>query len=407
MNIITDLSLLSSNILKTELLQNTLMCELDRNVFFYAYNPFMRFGIANLDVNMDDLGEPTSELFTLLDKLANRDVTGNAARVLLDSHAEANGDLIKLICNKDLCCGVAASIINKAIPKLIPVFKVQLAKEVPLTTLNYPMLAQLKYDGVRVIMTYNDGKAEFRTRNGKIINVPGLVNIFEGRQFEHNFVLDGEFTLATGKSYERTSVSGMINSALHGGTLDYTKVVFNVFDYLAIEDFYTQSCDVNYKDRLILASELVKQFNTPCISLVRSQIVKSVEQANDYYAKVSGEGFEGIILKREDHLYTFKRSKDWVKVKAIKTADLIVKEFKEGTGKYEGMIGALICEGTVEDKVVKVNVGSGLTDSDRTLSSNIQHGSIIEIKYNEVIPNAAKDGYTLFLPRFVCVRHDK
>ena len=73
-----------------------------------------------------------------------------------------------------------------------------------------------------------------------------------------------------------------------------------------------------------------------------------------------------------------------------------------GIGKYEGMIGALLCES--EDGVIKVSVGSGLKDDDRL--TDVYTGKIISVKYNERITNKAGE-QSLFLPIFHQLREDK
>jgi hypothetical protein len=73
-----------------------------------------------------------------------------------------------------------------------------------------------------------------------------------------------------------------------------------------------------------------------------------------------------------------------------------------GAGKYEGMIGALLCES--EDGVIKVAVGSGLKDDQRLI--DVYTGKIISVKYNERITNKAGD-QSLFLPIFDQLREDK
>jgi len=131
------------------------------------------------------------------------------------------------------------------------------------------------------------------------------------------------------------------------------------------------------------------------------------EAVEELYEEVIAQNYEGLILKRADHLYTFKRSKDWVKLKEIKTADLKCVGVQEGTGKYEGMIGALMCEGMVEGKFVTVNVGSGLSDVQRSLDDIQYIGETIEVKYNSVIRDSVTNQFSLFLPRYAIARFDK
>lgn len=407
MKLITDLRQTNSRLQKEQLLKYA--NELEQKVLHYAYNPHLRFGIANVPAG-DNLGEPNEALFELLDTLADGSITGDFARSAVVKFAKQHGDLIYLICRKDLDCGVSAKTINKVFPKLVPVFNVQLAKEVPLAQLKYPLLAQIKYDGVRVIarIKASQNKCELFTRNGKLINCPSISDKLLSN-IDADIVLDGELTTADGKMTGRTSISGRVNSALHGGSLSVNDLVFTVFDCMPSSDFDEGECAHSYSFRFEQASNYVANLNCKYIKLANWLEVNSAEDANDYYTKVLTEGYEGVILKDKKHRYTFKRSKDWVKVKAIKNADLICSAAipgKQGT-KYESDIGALECYGVVEGKQVKVSVGSGLSNAERNKNICFYNGKTIEIKYNDVIRNAEDNGWTLFLPRFVSVRFDK
>lgn len=406
MKLINDLRQTNSRLQKEQVLKYSNITE--QRVLHYAYNPHLRFGIANVTAN-SKLGEPNDELFNLLDLLANKTLIGNAARNAVYEHAEKYGDLIYLICRKDLDCGVSAKTINKVISNLIPVFNVQLAKEVPIAELKYPLMAEVKYDGVRAIARSRHGKCELFTRNGKLINCPGITDVIAKSKYSDNLVLDGELILAKGKMLDRTSISGKVNSALHGGELCVDGITFKVFDCMLAHEFDGGECYDSYAVRANTLIRIISDLKCEYISKSTSEYIYSAEDANKYYTDLLSQGYEGMILKGYRHKYTFKRSKDWVKVKAIKSIDLVCSTTmpgKPGT-KYEEAIGALECYGTVEGKQVKVSVGSGLTDKDRHKGTHFYEGKTIEIKYNDIIRNAEDNGWTLFLPRFVSVRFDK
>lgn len=385
--------------------------------FVTAYDPYSIYHLKFKDYDMERLGEPSKIMFNILAKLTNREVTGQAARDMVIAHAQREGDLIKLICNKDLRCGVTATTFNKVHPGSIPSFKVQLAKEVPIETLSYPLIAQIKYDGVRIIAIKEEGKVTFRTRNGMTVVLSQLQTMLE-KSIADNFILDGEMTFAEGKLDGRTSISGAINSAMHGGIIDESDLMFNIFDVMPLTDWQAAKCAAPYHKRWLSLIKLLTWLGLPNVIPAACIEVESAKDVELYYDVLIEQGYEGVILKSADHLYTFKRSKDWVKLKEVKTADLTCTGWFNGDGKYEGLIGVLTLAGEVEGKQVKVNVGSGLTDKDRTelifddeygfdVLSPKFFGSLVEIKYNSVIRNAADDGWTLFLPRYVCVRTDK
>ena len=54
-----------------------------------------------------------------------------------------------------------------------------------------------------------------------------------------------------------------------------------------------------------------------------------------------------------------------LKAKPFIEVSLTVVGVEGGTGRNEGKLGALICEGEDDGKFIKTNVGSGLSDTDR------------------------------------------
>lgn len=380
----------------------------DKRMFLLAYHPQRTYGLtfADNDIELKKVEKLTLIDLTLLGKLEARELRGLTARNKVEAHCRIYGDLVKLICNRDLQCGVTATSINKVFPKFIPVFKVQLAKEVPLDKLEYPIYAQLKSDGVRVVVTIDNNRVMFRTRNGKELLLPKMRAKLLEQKLGRYLMLDTEVTLIGGTTEDRTTVSGMLNSARQGSVIDESKLQFNVFDAMPLSEFNNQECSLPYYKRitmvLIECEDLSAQFEPLPVLLVNNP-----KEVNAYFKKVLAKGQEGLILKPINHKYTFKRSKDWVKVKAILDCDLLCTGWLEGTGRLQGLLGAITCEGAVEGKAITVNVGTGFTDLNRHLIDTDVLGKTIEIKYNGVIQDSVSKQWSLFLPRFVAIREDK
>jgi len=374
--------------------------------FYYAYHIDSMYHMKFKAVAEDSLGEPSVAMFVLLDRILDGELRGTSARDAVRSFAQSNGDLIKLIINKDLACGVTATLFNKVNPGSIPQFKVQLAKEVDISTIDYPVLAQLKYDGVRLIALIENGTCTFKTRNGKLVALPGLAEDIESLPFD-NYILDGELVLASGKQEDRTKISGMVNSAMHGGTIDEYSIVLHCFDTMPLSEFNAVKCNATYEDRFTVLTKILQHAETSKLELAITNVVYSAEGATELYKAALALGYEGLVLKYPEHLYTFKRSKDWIKVKEVKKARIKVIDIQDGTGKYRGMIGALVCEGVVEGKHIKVNIGSGLSDIERSLDDIYFLNETIDILYNAVIQDSVTREWSLFLPRLHQIRLDK
>jgi len=96
-------------------------------VLEYTYNPFKQYYVTsktcikNKD-KIDLIGN--HNLFSVLDMLNTRVVTGHDAIALVNGFAYSNseGELIYKIIDKDLDIRAGDKIINKAIPNLIPTF---------------------------------------------------------------------------------------------------------------------------------------------------------------------------------------------------------------------------------------------------------------------------------------------
>jgi DNA ligase-1 len=122
-------------------------------------------------------------------------------------------------------------------------------------------------------------------------------------------------------------------------------------------------------------------------------------------AAVDG-GYEGVMIKDVDAPYECKRSHSWLKAKPFIEVTLEVVAVEEGTGKNEGKLGAFVCRGTDDGKDVRVNVGSGFTDDQRTSfwsSRDDVVGNLVEVRADAVTQN--QDGtYSLRFPRFKTFR---
>lgn len=410
MLLLTKLRNTDSRIEKEILLKTAIFSVMDTKVFFYAYHSHYTYGVKFAINSCLRLKEPTFELFSILEKLRLRDLTGHAAYDAVNNYCNENEcDLLYLICNRDLDCGVTATTLNKVFgPDFIPQFKVQLAVEVPVKDCPLPCIGQLKYNGVRVVAFIEDQQVILKTRNGKEFKYPELEKILlQSRSFcKGDYVLDGELTFGDSKNINHAKVSGIVNSAIKGTPI-VEKLTYNVFDGMLVRDFQNRFCNLDYKSRYNEIDNVINFINSDFVKLAETYSFNSYEAIDNTFENLLSQGYEGMIIKTWKHFYNFKRSKDWIKLKAIKTADLICSAIADGTGKYEGGIGALICSGVVEGKQISVKVGSGLSDEDRINSNPHDYvNKVIEVKYNSIIQNVQTGEWSLFLPRFVTVRED-
>ena len=112
------------------------------------------------------------------------------------------------------------------------------------------------------------------------------------------------------------------------------------------------------------------------------------------------------MIKDPEAGYECKRSVAWLKLKPFIEVSLNVIGTEEGTGKNAGRLGALIVEGVDDGKTIRTNVGSGLTDEQRTGFWQFRDdcvGMVAEVRADAVTQN--QDGsYSLCFPRFMRFR---
>lgn len=411
---------------KIDLLQKHAKNNLLRSVVFLALDPFTQFYIRKIPSYTRssspaiDLGYAVGEL----SKLSSRQLTGNAAieflaKLLSDLDPE-DAQVIERIIQKDLKCGVSDSTVNKVWPGLVAEYPCMLASAYDqklIDKVKFPAYVQLKLDGMRfnaIVKQDSSGvgaTVEFRSRNGKEININdydfGFPFIYMAAG--QNVVFDGELLIKeNGQILDRKTGNGILNKAVKGtqSEAEGALVCATLWDMIPLKDFEAGVHKKPYEERVKLLSSAIMHASNPRIDLVAMQTVNNIEEAQSLFEQYLAQGQEGIILKTKDMIWENKRSKHQIKFKQVVENELRVVGYQWGTGKNEGLLGALVCES--EDGIIKVNVGTGFTEEQRALITpdNIM-GSIITVAYNVVINDKTTGVYSLFLPRFIEVRMDK
>jgi len=277
--------------------------------------------------------------------------------------------------------------------------------------INFPAYAQMKMDGMRFNAIVKDGTCEFRSRNGKQLHLLGhleqeFINFANG----NNIVFDGELLVMFDGDMQfadRQTGNGILNKA-NKGTISESEaklVHASLWDMIPYDDFIGGKSSIAYMHRWRTIQALVElQPSGKRIHSVFSKEVATLDEANELFQELLAEGHEGIILKDMNGVWEDKRSKSQIKFKGELECDLKIVAIQDGQGKYEGMIGAILCESS--DGIVKVSVGSGFTDYQRKTLGDEIIGKIAAIKYNMMIVNKQGE-HSLFLPVLIEIRDDK
>jgi DNA ligase-1 len=431
---IRDLESSDSRIHKEKVVEKALMAanlgSASAQCFLYncylALNPYFVYGVKKVPESQElhDRPNPWPAFWGLCESLRTRSVTGGNAREAIENimaqfDSEQWNGLARRVLIKDLRCGVSEKTINKVCGNsqwAIPVFTCQLAQD----SADHPAKmrgrkrVECKLDGVRVLAVVSGNSVNLYSRNGRAFdNFPQIQAAIEGSRkfFQHGmasgglFVLDGEIV---GESFQT-----LMRQAHRKSDARTDGMVYHIFDIIPLADFERGYWNAQQHKRLEIldrAADRLKE-HTECLRVMPGMEVDlDTAEGHDIMTRFAqdavAEGFEGIMIKDVDAPYECKRSSFWMKWKPTITVDLNIVGFEEGTGRNQHRLGAIICEGKDNDRLIRVNVGSGLSDSDRDdfwAARDDLVGRVVEVQADAVTQN--QDGsYSLRFPRFVRFR---
>ena len=465
--IIDELSSTSSTNEKIEILKRNKDNEFLKTVLYYTYNPLINYFTTHQVVTVKNQEIYPCSLFeisvvTLLDDLSSRKVTGKKAIEAIENLSKGIREENRIVLNKiiarDLGCGISAKTINKVWKDLIPsIGYMRCSLLDKKDRIKYPAIIQRKMDGMFVNIVYNNDQYKFFTRNGTEFELHCLKDeLLETIHKNHiigNFVLQGELLVvgSEGSEESRKVGNGLINSLVKkeqtidsllvkindnkGSTKDKLaseltrklaeydetdkKLKLVIWDYVFYEGWIKGESIVPYYARF----DVLNLFESEHVKIVEHQNVNSFEEAQEFYKEQIDNGYEGAVLKNRSMIWKNHTSTEMIKMKSERVCELKVVGIENGTGKYKGGVGSLICASSCNKLIV--NVGSGLNDYERgfkrkdindsskgliyddSFDSISYIGMIISVKFNELISSQSKDTYSLFLPRFMSFRIDK
>ena len=377
----------------------------------YTYNPFKQFYVTSKTcIKNSHLKERHSlDLFEVLDKLMNREVTGHDAIKLVNGLEDES---IYKIIDKNLDIRAGDKVINKAVPNLIPTFSVALAKEYDdkCDWQNDTWWASRKLDGVRCLAVVNyEGECTLYSRMGKELTTLNKVKEAIEATGIINTVFDGEICLIDEDGNE--DFQGVMKQ-LRRKDHQIENPVFMIFDMIHKSDFDKQKGDLVLSERL---RTLRGWFNGRNIIDNTLRYCQQYEITGDEHfetwSKISSDNkWEGFMI-RKDVGYEGKRSKNLQKVKKFYDAEYKVIDFDIDNhevvrdGKSETL--KMLSQVWIEHKGHRVKVGSGWTQEQRLqyMDGSIV-GKIITVQYFEETHND-KGGISLRFPTVKIVHGDK
>ena len=417
-----------------------------------AFNPFIITGIASKKLSKDIVA-PVQQPATGRKSLSGTPVYKDSAVADIDlsfehllifftnRHTGTDNDIISVqrfiskaikyynlsfkeakvledIITKSLTIGINVKSINEIWgEKLIPTFECQLGtklEDCEKTVEGKHVMVTEKLDGNRCICvvrtffnqqeTCEEGDAKFYSRNGK--EIEGLSAIGEVMKRLPDGVYDGELIA---DDFNMTQSIIRTQGAK-------SNLVYNIFDYVNdIDAFFDSSIKEVGKVYEERRNELNQIFQRLGEDGVIDKVVKVVpvlghflynkESVMRYHDMIKSQGGEGVMLNITDSQYVKDRTKQLIKVKAMKTCDVLCKGIEHGEGRLADTLGYIICD----YKGYELRVGGGFDDASRDYyfknpDKIVNH--LVEVQYFEETKN--QDGtVSLRFPVFLGVRDDK
>lgn len=333
-----------------------------------------------------------------------------------------------------------------------------------------PLLAEFKYDGIRVqihrfgnickLFSRNLSDITFafpeivesilriKRKKGKYNKDSKIVARNKNDNNEFNFILDGE--LIAWKD-DRPLPFQELQKRLRKKVL--TEDIFSdipvqyiIYDVMFYDD--SQVIKEELETRRSLMSNLIPQDKN--IVLANSSLIKSAKDININFKCSRNEGHEGLVIKDpSSHYYPGKRGRYWIKLKEeLDTIDAVVVIAEYGHGKRAGVLSdytlAIKGKGTINNSPDSVSneiwdnefqseipenlkiigkVYSGLSDEEIAYMTNRLKGLIVRNEGGRLIvkpeivlevtfdtiqkSNRHTGGYALRFPRIKNIRFDK
>jgi bifunctional non-homologous end joining protein LigD len=177
-------------------------------------------------------------------------------------------------------------------------------------------------------------------------------------------VLDGEIVVL---GEDGKPNFGLLQHRLHVANANTIKKLtaaspanFVIFDVLHLDGH--QLTAHTYDER----RKVLESLNLSGGSFTTAESFRDVKGA-DVLRATRENGLEGVIAKRRDSPYLeSRRSETWIKVKNIRTQEVIIGGWTEGTGNREGSLGALLMGIPFNGGLHYVGkVGTGFNQRDR------------------------------------------
>lgn len=434
-DIIEELNKENGKIYKMDVLRKHADNELLKRVLKMAYDKVTyTYGITLKNIDHPgferEAGSFKRTLPEVLDYLENnyvtRNVTGHDAidimSELLFSLTIKDRRVLHGIIDRDQKINMGCSNINKVFKNLIikplymrcGIFTKKTAAKIDFS--GKGALAELKADGTYRKFKKEGNDVTCASRSGEVSNFPFLNADMVFEEYKDGYYEGELLVIENGEILPRSIGNGLINSS----NPPHDKIIFQVWDYISLDEYAKAVDDVNRADRkktttvqretrLEQLEEIVSSDVQSRITVIEYEWVTSIKEAMAFTARQMKLGKEGGVLKDRHGCYRDGTSPYQLKMKLEIELEMRITGFKEGkTGTIRAeTFGSMYFandEGTIKGSV------SGF-DAEQLAYFNARRkesiNMIITIKCNDITKGRSNDYYALSHPRVVEVRHDR
>jgi bifunctional non-homologous end joining protein LigD len=213
---------------------------------------------------------------------------------------------------------------------------------------------ELKMDGVRAIVSLDEGRVLIRSRNDNDVTsrFPKLLDQIHGLPVE-SAVFDGEIVQFDSEGHP--DFQGLIQPFQAGHV---TEATYCIFDILSLNGEDLTKKPLGERRAILDSVDLDRP-------LIRRLDVFP-EDGNLLFQEATRMGFEGIVGKRLDSAYAVgERSDDWVKIKCYHSEEFLVVGYTRGLSARSKNFGALVlAQQGPSGLVYSGNVGGGFSHQD-------------------------------------------
>jgi len=340
-----------------------------RKLLIYAVSPYINFNLQKTDFDVSvGQGVALETFFELADKLASRQITGNAKThaihgLLVQSNEQQQKWFLRVL-TKNLRAGVDTAV-NDVWPGSIPEFNPALAEDYFKSVATpkkaeknnrFPKLQSVKLDGMRAIAIHDKSWGLFSREGRPITGMPHIIDaldlygnkdkVYDGELYSHQVILEKGFPFLTGllkrQTWDLDEFKGKERDRISGLLPWRDKIEYHIFDWVTKSGWDNQAFEKTQFERLKeLKIEITNMWVENCIYLqyVPHHVVKDIDEAVNHNTEYLLQGFEGSMLKDPNALYKFGRGAQWQKYKLFQDSEFVITGTYEGEGKWENSLG--------------------------------------------------------------------